>query len=292
MAKRSTQLLSRAVEELDYQSFFDALDNQFSAQLFDQITALYDGTLTVDDARTAYDGGERAWDDDVMRLIAVAEKNEDVSREHAAHRAKARDAENDRRSRWRDDMIARRVQPEAPFDAPMGAFLFADQRPQLPPEPDTELEARLYDAIDSHFNFAGEIPPELAAELKECLRRGWYKRMLRRPKRGTVYRGLRVGREWLEKHVDGWTGELTGSERGRILYEPAVRYSTSWSIDLRTAQLWGNVILVASTRSNPLSFIDGEQLYTLPRMSRYRTEREVIGLGTIKCREIRWKFEA
>ena len=87
--------------------------------------------------------------------------------------------------------------PEAPIDAPLGKYAFADAsnrhwaRSPLPPyEQNTTDEEGLRLQLVSHFRNNLPIPQETVNQIKEFIRAGLYSDIFAEPPAATIYRGI------------------------------------------------------------------------------------------------------
>lgn len=199
-------------------------------------------------------------------------------------------------------MEQRKVSPEAPEDAPFGLFAFPHERwrADLPPEPDTEIEKEVIAALMGHISAGGGgIGPPMGQHIidviKQCLTNGWYNRVFRYPQPGLIYRGMHVNIGWMKDNIEGFDGSTEGESTGSRLTYRSMGNLSSWSYNEHEAQRWArwgsepSVILTARTGDNLGMFLDALQLYQqIPRASRYGSEREVVGLGDVRCSSIKW----
>lgn len=263
---------------------------------FEAISRIVDGEdPTV--VRKSFLGGVEEYDKAIAAVIPNIASLLSSMRAADDNRKRKHHAEKDREASWRSVMMKTGAVPEAPDSAPFGAFAFPQHRVgNLPPEPDTDIESNAYEAIDSHFNYgSGGIQGDVAQALMLCLQNGWYADVLQPPKHDTIYRGLRVSLDWIEEHVPDYDGALVGESKRPLMYRSR-ESSSSWSVDENIAWQWAGrrnlpgVVLVARTSDNRFNMLDGSRLYkTLPRLARYSSESEVVGLGDVKCIGVKWR---
>jgi len=93
----------------------------------------------------------------------------------------------------------RPYEPEAPTDAPLGKYAFADTsnrvkwEPRLPPyEQNTPEEEDLRAHLADHFRRNDPIPQGLIDQIKGYMSLGYYSDIFSEPPAGVIYRGLYV----------------------------------------------------------------------------------------------------
>ena len=86
--------------------------------------------------------------------------------------------------------------------AALGRFVWPSAMgPTAPNEPDTDLEEMLYQQFHDHFTGYGALDDEAVAAIQQILDSGEYSDVFARCNEGRMYRGMRVGLEWLEENA-------------------------------------------------------------------------------------------
>ena len=189
---------------------------------------------------------------------------------------------------------------EAPEDAVFGMFAFPDHRSEkLPAEPDTPQETSVLKGLINRIKHSGDLESADADSVRQCLSNGWYDKVFRRPEPGSVlYRGIRITPEALEKHVADFDGSTEGESNRTYDYNNGEKYSSSWSYSEREAWRWANprmlgagLLFVLQSDDNPDDLLDLSGVYSrLPLFDEYKYEKEVMGLGRLKCSGLKWKL--
>jgi hypothetical protein len=191
---------------------------------------------------------------------------------------------------------------EAPDDAPLGNYAFAEFRRDLPfgIERDTEEEKDLGEDLIQHFSGDRPMSPESVELMQTIISNGWYKNIIRRPKQPEVYRGIRMDKAWLAANVGkDWEKKF---KKGKGFIEVDLELSppngepvASWTTDISIAKGFSapnnrtdkiGVIFYAKVKDNPDKFIDGQALYAVPDFSDWEDEVETIGVGPISVYKI------
>ena len=211
-----------------------------------------------------------------------------------------------------------KVPVEAPDDAILGNYAFANVRPGVPPEVNTKAEDKLEKELTTHFVNNIHMSAKSGQALKTSLENDWYEKILSEPKRATVYRGLRVSEEWMVENIgDDWRKQFDETSfkigaghdtQGRLktnnmVLRPitgnASSAVTSWTNNFNLAAYFafkanpdmegGGVILCAAIKDNPNQFIDAAKgLYSIDGNDEFAHEEEVLGIGSIKISHIIW----
>ena len=202
-----------------------------------------------------------------------------------------------------------KVPVEAPDDAILGNYAFANVRPGIPPEVNTEVEDGLEQELTTHFVNNMHMSSKSGRALKTSLENDWYEKILAEPKQATVYRGLRVSEEWMIKNIgDDWRKRFDETKTGRLKtnnmilrpgagagsFEAAV---TSWTNSIKMARHFAfgpasddavfAVVCCAAIKDNPNQFIDSAAgLYGIKGHDEFADEQEVLGIGSIKISHI------
>ena len=210
-----------------------------------------------------------------------------------------------------------KVPVEAPDDAILGNYAFANVRPGVPPEVNTKVEDELEQELTTHFVNNMHMSAKSGRALKTSLENDWYEKILSEPKRATVYRGIKVSEAWMIKNIGkDWYEQFaktrfkapTGHDtQGRLKTDMVLRPKTgdassavtSWTNNFNLAAYFafkanpgmegGGVILCAAIKDNPNQFIDAAKgLYSIDGNDEFAHEEEVLGIGSIKISHIIW----
>lgn len=210
-----------------------------------------------------------------------------------------------------------KVPVEAPDDAILGNYAFANSRKGVPPEVNTKAEDKLEKELTTHFVNNIHMSAKSGQALKTSLENDWYEKFLSEPKRATVYRGIKVSEAWMIKNIGkDWYEQFaktrfkapTGHDtRGRLKTDMVLRPKTgdassavtSWTKNFNLAAYFafkanpdmegGPVILCAAIKDNPNQFIDAAAgLYNIDGNDEFAHEEEVLGIGSIKISHIIW----
>ena len=200
-----------------------------------------------------------------------------------------------------------KVPVEAPDDAILGNYAFANVRPGVPPEVNTKVEDELEQELTTHFVNNMHMSAKSGRALKTSLENDWYEKILSEPKRATVYRGLRVSEEWMIKNIgENWRKQFDETKEGRLktnnmVLRPitgnASSAVTSWTNSIKTAREFAfgpssddavfAVVCCAAIKDNPNQFIDSAAgLYGIKGHDEFADEQEVLGIGSIKISHI------
>lgn len=198
----------------------------------------------------------------------------------------------------------------------LGNVAFGGERKDnVPFEEDTPTEAKLLQSIVNYLDGTKQLSNGEIAAIKAWLSSGEYSDIFVKPSDGTVYRSVSMPPEAVAA-VTGINPDRIivgdnlarntkmGKEALDFTVEPRGGLITSWSTSLsaalhfgRTSQhkhgKEGDVIVVyeASTGDNDGSMLDLDAIYNKvdhPLMINRFKEREVWGLGPIKCNRVRW----
>ena len=188
---------------------------------------------------------------------------------------------------------------EAPEGAPLDRYAFAPQRDDVPTEFNNEFEGTLLDALASHFRANNKLHAKHVNIIKNFLQKGWYKKVFHEPNVRWVFRGMRVGRNYIAKALQTDDFPEEGSMGKSFTFKPYDEgTSSSWTLDVKTARAFSKsnsdeyhygLILCARVDKNFNSFVMGPGgLYSVDELQEYASEHEVIGLGDIKVSKIFW----
>jgi len=195
---------------------------------------------------------------------------------------------------------------EAPDDAILGNYAFANVRPGLPPEVNTAVEDKLEQELTTHFVNNKHLSAKSGQALKTSLENGWYEKIISEPEQATVYRGLKVDEEWMVKNVgENWRKQFfkaKGQLKINMVLRPktgsATSAVTSWTNNFVIAREFAqgpasfgarqmDVVLCAAIKDNPNQFIDSAAgLYSIDGNDEFAQEEEVLGIGSIKVSQI------
>ena len=199
-----------------------------------------------------------------------------------------------------------KVPVEAPDDAILGNYAFANVRPGVPPEVNTKVEDELEQELTTHFVNNMHMSAKSGRALKTSLENDWYEKILSEPKRATVYRGLRVSEEWMVENIgDDWRKQFDETKDGRLKINMVLRPNTgnassavtSWTNSIKMAREFAfgpasggsdlAVVCCAAIKDNPNQFIDSAAgLYGIKGHDEFADEKEVLGIGSIKISHI------
>ena len=199
-----------------------------------------------------------------------------------------------------------KVPVEAPDDAILGNYAFANVRPGIPPEVNTEVEDELEQELTTHFVNNMHMSSKSGRALKTSLEKKWYEKILAEPKQATVYRGLRVYEEWIVENIgENWRAQFDETKDGRLKINMVLRpitgnassAVTSWTNSIKTAREFAfgpasddavfAVVCCAAIKDNPNQFIDAAAgLYGIKGHDEFADEKEVLGIGSIKISHI------
>lgn len=206
-------------------------------------------------------------------------------------------------SRILAEASAKKPKKEAPDDAPLGNYAFAEFRYDLPfgIERDTEEEADLGEDLIQHFSGDRPMSPESVDLLKKIIaKKKWYNKIIRQSPEANVYRGIRVDPKWLTANVGKDWKKQFAAGKGSIkvdmtLPPPGGELVASWTTNIEVAKGFSapphgdtrvGVIFYAKVKDNPDKFVDGQALYAIPDFADWSGEAEAIGIGDIKVHKI------
>ena len=204
---------------------------------------------------------------------------------------------------------------EAPDDAILGNYAFANSREGVPPEVNTKVEDKLEKELTTHFVNNTHMSGKSGEALKTSLENDWYEKILAEPTQTNVYRGLRVYEEWMIENIgEDWREQFRtipyATVKGRkakgqqlkinMVLHPenasALSAVTSWTTNIGQAYDFANfnslrehlgVICCAAIKDNPNQFIDASKgLYDIPEFGKWPEEKEILGIGSITISHI------
>lgn len=201
-------------------------------------------------------------------------------------------------------------------DVDLGKVAFGGERKdKVPFEDDTPTESKLLQSIVDYLDGTKQLSGVEVEAIKSWLSSGEYSDVFVKPSERTVYRSVSMPPE----AVSGVTGidperiiggdnlarnTKMGKETLNFTVEPRGGLITSWSTSLSAALYFGRtshhkygkegdiiVVYEAATGDNDGSMLDLDAIYNKvdhPLMINRFKEREVWGLGSIKCNRVRW----
>ena len=183
---------------------------------------------------------------------------------------------------------------------PYGKIFAGDERnvPKNHPERNTSKEEDLITAISNHISSNDKMDPPDTKKIVDVLKSGLYKDIIVPPNVKTVYRGMSVDVEVLEKLTRKSATQLpmigTIKFKKPIVFKPQGGASSSWTFDKAVAKRFSSedqisVTLVAETQDNPNMFFDLRVWYSYMDRS-FKNEKETMGLGDIRIKEITWNL--
>ena len=197
----------------------------------------------------------------------------------------------------------------------LGSQVFADRAPEGPHqgvERDTKVEAALYKALQAHLkgptsHLFDEEKMDLVLRL---VKDPQYNDVFTLYTSSDVYRGMGVSDEWLDARIPGWQklpeisapgSTWTEVQPADFEFVPQDTAVSSWSNRLwrakdfarhfarRNKGVYG-VVMIADSKTN--NFLDLSELYKFRGLDKYAWEKEVVGLGSIRVKEIQiWKYD-
>lgn len=188
----------------------------------------------------------------------------------------------------------------APPKAPLGRIAFAPRRSKKPYEPNTPEEETLFRQIKRQFEDNKPFDAEVCGQVRRYLAKGWYSDVFKEPGAAVVYRGMGITRaslnRWLLRVLK--MKELpknNGSAEVNYRYTPKSQGASSWTTSKTVANDFSMgksdyaVIFHARVEDNPNMFVTGPGgLYNIDGFETYETEKEAIGLGTIRIFKVEW----
>lgn len=192
---------------------------------------------------------------------------------------------------------------EAPDDAPMGAIAFGSQRWDVAFERNTVLEDRVERALMSYVRGNVQLPEVVVGQLRDFMASGLYGKTLVVPDVSVVYRGMTYSEEELRRALGLGPGDPLG-DVGEELVSCVVdvrKTTGSWTKKLSQAEHHSkgrfgtaevrakpyNVVFSADVAENGV-FLDLRKVYEIDPLRRYMPEGEVLALGPVVARGVRW----
>lgn len=196
--------------------------------------------------------------------------------------------------------------PEAPPDAPLEKFAFADQRTDTPEEENTEVENDILQALDGHITSDVKLSANTASIIQKMVADGQYDNMLslNAAQHPIIYRGMSVGAFTLAQLLDVEETDIQkmlNSDKSIIIkknltakprsataswstnYDIAVDFARSTQGSLRQVM----IVLYARAKDNPGNFIiNPETTRKVDKLKEYAHEHETIGVGPIDVYQV------
>lgn len=167
-----------------------------------------------------------------------------------------------------------------------GKIAFAPSREDIPDEMyehNTTIESKVFDALHNHIHNNIKLSKSISSVIKNILRKGKYSDMFVKPKTEYVYRGMRLKEDSSNKI----------KQSSNFLFLPKKGESSSWTSSISVAENFADfkynkssIVLIASVLDNSNSFLDLRNLYDIKLFNSYAHEKEIIGLGPIKVKEL------
>lgn len=200
----------------------------------------------------------------------------------------------------------------------LGKVAFGGERKdEVPFEDDTPSEAQLLQSVLSYLDDAKQLKANEIDAIKGWLSSGEYSDMFVSPQSGTIYRAVSMSYDRMSKVTGLSPKEIAEASKGVNVKRGAAEASytvvsrgggvTSWTSELNTALYFGRaesnkakstektetviVVFEANTEDNFGNLLDITPIYRKvdhPLMAKRSMEKEVWGLGPIKCNRVRW----
>jgi hypothetical protein len=195
---------------------------------------------------------------------------------------------------------------EAPTDAPLGRVAFGPERHPPVYEPNTREEKALINLIDKHFSGERMLDKQHADLIVRLMVDGLYPSIFAPPTVSTIYRGMGVSKAWLAKVLGAEARDLRykgalglkGKAEVNFTFVPR-RGASSWTKSRSVAKGFhsseydrANITLHADVSENESLLLDAGGMYKyIDVLSRYRNEKEILGLGPIRVHMIEWEID-
>ena len=195
---------------------------------------------------------------------------------------------------------------KAPPGAPLGRIAFSPERkqrdPKIPFEANTKIEDKLRDALIGFIGSNIDVGSSGSQLVQQLMADGQYDDIIIRTSGKSLYRGMLVNHAAFSKLVGRSTDEvreMMGSREGTfevsMKFEP--RKESGWSswtdhrsIALKFAKLEDDpdfVCIILHADADENNFFDFSELYdNLPGIHSLKSEREHVGIGSIKVNKI------
>jgi len=193
---------------------------------------------------------------------------------------------------------------EAPASAPLERIAFGDIRGDVPSEPNTELEDKVYEALYRYIENNKPIPAEFADVIRKIVRKGYYSKVFMLPASKTIYRGSLITEGGMRKLLKLKSGDeipRKGSREGSFKITPKNGGAASWTTSLAVAKEFSTgyatarapkgaiyqVVFIASTDDSK-DLLDMSGLYSLGFGRDLKSEKEILALGPLKAFKMTW----
>jgi hypothetical protein len=196
--------------------------------------------------------------------------------------------------------MKKRIFKEETQSDPLGKYAWPHERVikgEVPDEINTELENKLIDAIQLHFDGIRYFSSEEASQLQNLLSKNLYSDIISEPKVDVVYRTMYVPKQWIQHTLGIKSISNKGMFDKNFKFHPLQgRASSSWTESYKFAEHWGivfdsYVILHAKISDNKNSFLSGKNgLYKLKNPNVFLSQEEVVGLFTINVFKLSWRI--
>lgn len=200
----------------------------------------------------------------------------------------------------------------------LGKVAFGGERKDdVPFEEDTPSETQLLQSVIAYLDDAKQLKGSEIDAIRSWLTSGEYSDMFVPPPSGTIYRALSMSYDRMSKVTGLSLDEISAGTKGvnvrrgeaEASYTVASRGGgvTSWTPALNTALYFGRaesnkakstektetviVVFEAETDDNVGNLLDIAPIYNKvdhPLMAKRSMEREVWGLGPVRCNRVRW----
>lgn len=199
---------------------------------------------------------------------------------------------------------------EAPPGSPLGRIALPNQRPNLPMEPNTEIEDELESDIINYANQNVQPRKHLISLVKDLIDKKLYKKTFHPPTKENVYRGLILTKSQFEQLFKFDPGVAkSGSKEETFTWKLKTGFSLdSWTTSLKIAKEFSRderglaftnnaklnekkmyaVVIHAKTSDNADQFIDLGSI--IGGVS--AEDHEIIAISDIKCHKLTWTYES
>jgi len=186
------------------------------------------------------------------------------------------------------------VPPEALSpDDPLGAYAFATQRDDVPPELNTKVEDEIERELTYYFRNNKPVSDNSAEVLKTLAANDWYPEIINKPHSREMLRGMNVPESWITANLGkGWRKQLqAGIKEIETNFTYTARGSgiSSWTDEMEVALGFTGgrkvpIILHALVEENPGIFMSGPGgLYKVNSFATFADkESEVLAAGSVK----------
>ena len=164
---------------------------------------------------------------------------------------------------------------------PLGLYAFPGARSDkdLPNEPNTELEDKLFDNIYSHFFDDLKLSKNTFNKIQQLIKSKKYSDIFNFYKSGPIYRGMSISKQLskkLQKNFIYKPRDATSS----WTWNKSVAYDFSEGGNMNDVSI---VLKASPSKNNIENWLSAKNLYNIDSISHYDNEDEVIVLGDISC---------